>query len=313
MVVDYKGYTPAICEQHRNLSRLFCKECEAVFCWNCTIKHSNHHFVSVSDQSIQVRKQIFDHLGMFETVMKLINHQKDVSERSLEVAEKLSRDFAPDKIVDSLSEVFQRAILNNADEWKKTVSAKGGYSRLEVSDSTKNFCVSKTNVAQKSERKIESLKISLQKSDGSCVQAFTDSRHEIEKALSDQKSSLKQHVYFEWVLDLETIVESSIQNFLCQIEVPDIKSVDFEKVKISSRELQCAEHELLDFHQISCDGCSPKIKDTSFAACELFSIAIAETSVKFSILHKLQNEKCDVTNLTSSTVQRRRFCSSTFR
>ena len=285
-IIDHKGYIPAVCNKHKNLSRLFCNDCKLVFCSSCIIAHKNHDFISVAEKGVQSRKQIFDYLSQLELVMKPVKHQEDVAKNSLEEITKFSDGFREENVSNSLCKFFTRAIENNDAEWCKIVSSQ---SEIGVTASSTDASKVAHELAGDNERFVENLRSLFQKSDGVCVQSLLGMETTVKSSIEKQNARLRNHLFLEWSLNTEEIVKSSIRDLLARIKTPQLTSIVYKKVILNSQKVERV-HSDIDWNKLSYDhsglpGCIDSV------ASELLNVTYRPDSVEFSILIKLRNRQ----------------------
>ena len=292
-IIDHRGYTPAICEEHENLVQYFCVECSVVFCSDCIVKHSNHSFEPVSERASKVRKSVFGLMEKYETLSKPIKHQEDVVKNGANFISRWSRPLSREKLTETLRKVYESVIASNV--WDK-------YAPQSCDEPISN-CSDLLEIVSQGENNATLLKNLLGMSDGQCVKNFVVSESNFETSVSKQKKELEKHIFLEWTSNLESIVKSSIRTAARKIKLPKMKKVDFEVVSIGSRRTAVPNSQR---HEIDSEDAKSNVQDTlsspqwtylDFAA----DLLVGEDTFEVSIAHcKLVVQNMQISNTGAS-------------
>ena len=288
-IIDYKGYQPAVCATHETLSRLFCKDCQVVFCSACIMNHSSHVFVNISEKSAETRKQVFHHLGDLETLLKPLKHQQDVTKRSFDEIKTFSDSFTSEKVTESLLTVCDRVIKDNASQWESLVSQPESLAKLEVSTKSSRDLETSRRLTENNENYTVRLRKLLQMSDGLSIEEFLALEKTVEKSVSDQNARVANHFYLGWSLDLEQVLRSSIKDVLKIIRTASIANVKFTDVDMKPVEVQKSNESLYWPPKNYVKPEAPPMVASD--VCKLFNVVVNDKVVTFSVLSQMPEKK----------------------
>ncbi|XP_075246144.1 uncharacterized protein LOC142339768 [Convolutriloba macropyga] len=211
-VVDYRGYEPAICSNHKLISLWFCELCNVAICSYCLMYHKSHSVVMVTESAGAARKDIFLHLGVVETNTKKLNVVKDeitqaCSENEMQL--KVETQF-----VDELLGKLKQSLVNRIELEHEKHSVKSKVNDIEelitTSDASQNECLSY-----------------LRQSDGRMVEAFVRSKSEnasltqkTDRMLNEQK----KYVNHDFIpLNTDEFVKCTAEKFMREIYLSRVK------------------------------------------------------------------------------------------
>ena len=86
-VCDYRGHIPKICEKHRISCRMFCEDCQTVFCDECIGPHCRHRFRPSSEKATQIRKAIHEYLAKYEELAKPVKPRENTEKETFDEEE----------------------------------------------------------------------------------------------------------------------------------------------------------------------------------------------------------------------------------
>ena len=215
-VIDCRGYTPKVCDKHKNLCRMYCNDCKTVFCFECIGPHCKHGFIPVSEKACEVRKEIFEYLGEFEKLAKPMSVQESQVRSVLSHHQALYPGLTLDTLVDFLCEKFSASLRNDGQNLVNIVEKKSV--ACSETEANQNVFV----VSQKSGDQIASLRKMLSMSDGVCVSTFVESTSQLNSSIEEQKKELNVFTVRSWTNSLDNIIKSSVTSALAVWEFPNV-------------------------------------------------------------------------------------------
>ena len=288
-IVDSKGYCPAVCEKHKTIARLFCDDCNLVFCSSCITAHRSHTFLAVSDKCIEARKRIFDYLTEFEVALKPIKHREDIARTAMEKITAFSEALEPENLPNTLSEVLEREVRQNSLEWQKLISREMNDIGSRNIASSKELLDVSVRSTETNASSIEKLKRLLQLSDGVCMQNFPQVELLAKSSLDEQSSVAKKHVYLSWSHDLGDIFNRAIKDALKQINIPKLESVECRSASLSPLDLDPTVYNF-DWNKIVNEN-TEQLTNVIFIVCDLFNVSFETDSICFSLLTQMSDQE----------------------
>ena len=92
-IVDWKGFEPAVCSDHKQLCLEYCVTCELIFCSKCLGNHRMHDFKPLHEKAGEVRSQIHQYLADWETNEKHILKKRAEITRNVEGKKKTAENL----------------------------------------------------------------------------------------------------------------------------------------------------------------------------------------------------------------------------
>ena len=213
-VVDWKGYRPAFCQEHKNLVSMFCETCQLVFCFNCIGPHCKHNYKPVSEKASAVRKEIFDFLNQLDQLSKPLAARKELFTKFSKRANEHFLNSSARKITEELYRTCQDLISSNKRDWKKlieqTLSKKKAHDNLP-------------SISLNADVQITKLRSMLSMSDGVCVSEFLSLNAERHASIQEQKSELESVALVICCDSLENLLQSALQAVVQNFEIETIE------------------------------------------------------------------------------------------
>ena len=205
-VVDYKGYRPAICDEHKLISSMYCSECNVVFCFKCNGVHSNHEGqnspVTITHQATTVRAQIFEYLTKFDSKAKQIALKKNSVEERYSTDSDY-RTSSVEQIVSEFGDLCQEIIQENSANWEAVLKKKA-----EREQSIRGIC-------DRADRHVSALRSMLSMSESVCVSKFSQVSKELDSSIREQEKVLASTLDIRrWNKSLKNVVEDSLERLI---------------------------------------------------------------------------------------------------
>ena len=213
-VVDWKGYKPAFCQEHKNLASMFCETCQLVFCFNCIGPHCKHNYKPVSEKASAVRKEIFDFLNQFDQLSKPLATRKELFTKFSKRKDELFPNSSAEKIIEELYGTCRSIISSNTTDWKKMMEQK--LSKKKAHDSL-------PSISKNAHVQITKLRSMLSMSDGVCVSEFLNSNAERHASIQEQKLELESIALVKCCGSLENLLQSALQTVVQNFEIETIE------------------------------------------------------------------------------------------
>ena len=215
-VIDCRGYSPKICDTHKNLCLMYCDNCRSVLCFNCLVPHCQHRFLPVSEKASEVRKEVFEYLNKFEQLSKLMSSRETDVRDVTKINEELYGGLSKETLTDFLCDKFVRVLRDNSSDWRNV--ADFDTKRLKTA-STLNNVVSANTAASS---RVADLRKILTLSDGFCVSTFLELKSTFHSSIKQQNSELGIHTAKSWCNKLDNLMKFSIENSLKHWKIPEL-------------------------------------------------------------------------------------------
>ena len=205
-VVDYKGYRPAICDEHKIISSMYCTKCEVAFCFKCNENHSKHRNwncgITITQQATTVRAKIFDYLAKFDSKAKQIALKKNsVEERYPNESDYCT--FSAEQTISDISDLCQKVLQKNSATWESMLKKKA--------DEEPSI----RGISDRANRHVSTLRSMLSMSDGVCVSKFSQVSKDLDSSIREQDEVLASTLHIrKWNKSLENVVEDSMKKLI---------------------------------------------------------------------------------------------------
>ena len=231
VVIDHKGYKPAICPKHRMLCLMFCYDCNVVFCLECLEPHCSHKYFPVSKKATEVRKEVFQYLDSFDELSKPFKRRENEMQHVLDERQRYVDDLSPEKLEETVSKCFLNAIRLSIPELAKPkdTSTSANQSNAEVIDETRHNSVRR--MSQEGDESVIRLRELLLMSEGVSVTRFLEATDQFGLVIKEQNAELDKYVCLEWCSPWVDIGRDCIEKSVHMFQVPKARSLALQKLK----------------------------------------------------------------------------------